>query len=135
MKPKSFNIKIGTVCLASMSPAKDPTSAKLLQFFYNGENVQKEGGGQRLFDQCQKLQNWYFGHPLNNHYPFKSTLKRQVSFVEKMSGRLTNINYFLNGVQNMDSSQSDKNCELEVEFGYKKNVSEIGNLHKIPETN
>ena len=52
-----------------------------------------------------------------------------------MSGRLTNINYFLNGVQNMDSSQSDKNCELEVEFGYKKNVSEIGNLQKIPETN
>ena len=52
-----------------------------------------------------------------------------------MSGRLTNINYFLNGVQNLVSSQSDKNCELEVEFGIKKNVSEIVNLQQIPETN
>ena len=65
LKPKSFNIKIGTVCLASLSPAKDPTSAKLLEFFFNIlENVQKEGGGgQRLFDQCKKMQNCYFGHP------------------------------------------------------------------------
>ena len=41
-----------------------------------------------------------------------------------MSGRHTNINHFLSGVQNLDSSQSDKNCELEVhvEFGFKRRM-------------
>ena len=36
----------------------------------------------------------------------------------------TDMNHFLNGVQNLDSSQSNKNCELEthVEFGFRRRM-------------
>ena len=36
----------------------------------------------------------------------------------------TNMNHFLNGVQNLDSSQSNKNCELEthVELGFRRRM-------------
>ena len=85
----------------------------------------KGSGGQMLFDQCKKSAKFVFWASLNQSLSVRIKLyKRQVSFVKHMSGNHTNITNFMNGVQNLDSSQSDKNCELEVhvEFGLKRRM-------------
>ena len=124
------------MCLASLSPAKDPTSAK---FFMNGirdgkkpilhfilillkmfqmKGVEFTG----FFTNVKKTAELVFWASLNQSLSLQIKLRK--SFVKHMSGRHTNINHFLNGVHNLDSGQSDKYCEWEVdvEFGLKRRM-------------
>ena len=79
-------------------------------------------GVKGFLNNVKKLQYRYFWACLNQSLSLQIKLRK--SFVKHMSGRHTNINHFLNGVQNLDSGQSDINCKLEVhvEFGLKRRM-------------
>ena len=71
----------------------------------------KKGMGVKGFlTNLKKTAELVFWASLNQSLSVRIKLyKRQVSFVKHMSGNHTNITNFMNGVQNLDSSQSDKN--------------------------